>query len=64
MFGAEGLIKVLYDGELRGAYRGPHTCHVYQVEPGRSFWMDKGDASAMVGYKSADGGLLFYEVPR
>jgi len=59
IFGQFGLSKVTYVGRLKGTYKGPETCHWYEVEHGRVLYIDNRDRVKMLGLLDGDGAHLF-----
>ena len=59
IFGQNGLSKVTYTGTLKGRYKGPETCHWYEVEAGKVLYVDNRDRARMLGLKDADGARVF-----
>ena len=60
LFGEKGLILVTYLGDLQGKYKGPETCHVYEVKrEQRNMYIDRRDAKHLLGVKNAKGENLF-----
>ena len=61
IFGQFGLSKVAYTGTAKGRYKGPETCHWYEVEPGRVLYVDNRDKPPMLAYKDGEGATIFGE---
>lgn len=59
IFGQNGLSKVTYQGTLKGRYKGPETCHWYEVEAGKVLYVDNRDRARMLGLKDAQGARVF-----
>ena len=59
IFGQFGLSKVEYKGALRGRYKGPETCHWYDVERGKIMYIDNRDRARMLGLMDAQGAHVF-----
>ena len=59
IFGQFGLSKVLYQGMLKGRYKGPETCHWYEVERGRVMYVDVRDREKMLKLRDAQGAAIF-----
>ena len=59
IFGQHGLSKVTYVGANRGRYKGPETCHWYEVEPGRVMYVDNRDRVRMLTLKDGKGEHVF-----
>lgn len=61
IFGQYGLSKVQYLGAAVGRYKGPETCHWYEVTAGRVLYVDNRDKPPMLAYKDGQGASLFGE---
>ena len=59
IFGQYGLTKIVYQGTTKGRYKGPETCHWYQVEPGKALYVDNRDRGQMLLLKDGEGGFVF-----
>lgn len=59
IFGQYGLSKVKYLGPATGRYKGPQTCHWYEVAPARVLYVDNRDRGHFLGLKDAQGKDLF-----
>ena len=59
IFGQFGLSKVTYTGTLKGRYKGPETCHWYEVERGRVMYVDVRDREKMLKLRDAQGAAIF-----
>jgi hypothetical protein len=53
IFGQFGLSKVKYSGAQKGRYKGPETCHWYEVEAEKVLYIDNRDRVRMLGLKDA-----------
>lgn len=59
IFGQFGLSKVKYRGSAKGRYKGPETCHWYEVEWGKVLYIDNRDRVHLLGLKDAVGVNVF-----
>jgi hypothetical protein len=50
---------VTYTGTLKGRYKGPETCHWYEVEAGKVIYVDNRDRERMLGLKDGEGHYVF-----
>lgn len=59
IFGQLGLTKIVYQGTVKGKYKGPETCHWYEVEPGKTMYVDNRDRGQMLLLKDGEGAFIF-----
>lgn len=59
IFGQYGLSKVAYQGTAKGRYKGPETCHWYEVAPGKVLYVDNRDKGKFLSLRDAQGRNLF-----
>lgn len=58
--GEAGLTLVGYMGRDKGRYKGPMTCHLYEVDPGKPFmYLDSREVDHFVALRGAAGEELF-----
>ena len=59
IFGQYGLTKIAYQGQAKGRYKGPETCHWYEVEQGKVIYVDSRDRGQMLLLKDGEGRFIF-----
>ena len=60
MLGEAGLVLIGYMGQARGKYRGPISCHWYEIDPDRRFmYLDARDADHFLKLRGPNGEELF-----
>ena len=60
IFGAEGLERIEYLGEVNGRWRGPVSCFAYEFRRERRIqYVDKRDMPHLLGLKGPAGEMLF-----
>jgi hypothetical protein len=59
IFGQFGLTKIVYQGTAKGRYKGPETCHWYQVEAGKTLYVDNRDRGQMLLLKDGENEFVF-----
>ena len=60
IFGQMGLLKLVYQGDVNGRWKGPETCHLYEFGRERRVqYVDRRDIPKMLLAKGPSGEQLF-----